>query len=123
MKQNYTTQQLNEIVQLTHPYLYRNNRGSAKTGNGYITYGIPNPPKGRKEEEHELKGGDWVGFTVINKKAIFTSIETKSKTDRIKQGQVNWHNFVLENGGISEIWKHDGKKITWKTTKEEVNLR
>ena len=36
--------------------------------------------------------------------AVFTSIEEKTINDRLKAGQIAWHNFVIEHGGISEIW-------------------
>ena len=49
---------------------------------------------------------EMVGSTV----AVFLNIEEKTVNDRLKPGQSKWHNFVLESGGLSEIWqeKKDG---------------
>ena len=92
-----------------HPFTYRNNRGTAFTKQGqFISFGIPEPRKGEL-----MRGGDRIGFDVVeitpdmigSKVAIFTSIEIKGYGDHIRAGQDKWHNFVLDNGGHSEIWK------------------
>lgn len=64
-------------------------------------------------------GGDRVGWKSIvitpdmvgKIVAVFLNIEEKTVNDRLKPGQRKWHNFVLESGGLSEIWqeKKDGK--------------
>lgn len=104
-----------DMILLEYPFLYRNNRGSYKRDNNYIRYGIPDPPAGRKEKDWEMKGGDRIGFIVKDGVAVFASFEIKTLGDRLKEGQINWHNFVIDNGGISEIWieQEDGsiKKI------------
>jgi len=112
-----TTKQLEDIAWRNHPLTWRNNRGAIKTKTGYITYGIPDPPHGRKPDK--LKGGDRIGWTdvivtpdMVGKTvAVFTSIEIKGSGDQLKPGQIKWHNLVLRNGGISEIWKANGEII------------
>lgn len=116
-----TTGELNDAVQIKHPYVFRNNRGSVKTDRGYITFGIPAPPRGRKEKDDDYKGGDFLGFEKINGKAMFLNVEVKGDNDIIKPGQVRFHNWVIEHGGLSEIWKGDGTIIRHITTVEEVN--
>ena len=88
-----------------HPYMFRNNRGAAKTEHGYITFGIPAPPKGRRERDDDLKGSDYVGFIVVKGVPIFAAIEVKTKKDRLKTGQVRWLKFVDAQGGIAQLWQ------------------
>ena len=102
----------------THPFMFRNNRGAAKTEHGYITFGIPAPPKGRRERDDDLKGSDYVGFIVVKGRPIFAAIEAKTKTDRLKAGQVRWLKFVADQGGIAEGWA-EGPDDTIVITKAE----
>lgn len=110
-----TAKEIEDKAWLKYPYTYRNNRGACKTERGYITYGLPEPPHGRKEQDDEMKGGDRVGFDVVEitpemvgkKIAVFANIEIKTQNDRLKTGQIRFHNFVLESGGISEIWQEN----------------
>ena len=51
--------------------------------------------------------------------AVFTSIEEKTVNDRLKPGQIAWHNFVIEHGGISEIW-HETKNGEVEVTKNAI---
>jgi len=88
-----------------YPYMFRNNRGAAKTEHGYITFGIPAPPKGRRERDDDLKGSDYVGFIVVKGVPIFAAIEVKTKRDRLKTGQVRWLKFVDAQGGIAQLWQ------------------
>jgi hypothetical protein len=108
---------LDEAVWLENPYTWRNNRGTARTIDGrFIRFGIPEPTT--RETSENLKGGDRIGFTEVKITAdmvgktiaVFTSIEEKTVNDRLKNGQIKWHNFVIQHGGISEIWheKKDG---------------
>jgi len=120
-----TTAELTDKAWVKYPYTYRNNRGCVRSGSRFIRYGLPEP-KGNKEDDSAMKGGDRIGFSEVvitadmvgQKIAVFTSIEIKGPGDRLKQGQINWHNFVIEHGGISEIWTSDGEikkeKIEWK---------
>lgn len=106
-----TTQQLTDQAWGKYPWTYRNNRGCVKTPNGFIRFGIPEP-NGKHEDENAMKGGDRLGFTsltvtpdMVGKTiAIFVNIEIKGEGDTLKPGQIAFHNFVLEHGGISEIW-------------------
>ena len=119
-----TTAELNDAAWRARPYTWRNNRGSGlfkktyttsdglhRTVQQYITFGIPDPPRGRKPDD--LKGGDRIGWTDIiitpemvgKTVAVFTSLEIKGPGDVLDKGQIKWHNLVLEHGGISEIWK------------------
>lgn len=121
-----TTAELNDAAWKEHPYTFRNNRGAGlfkktyatqdgahKTVQQYITFGIPEPPRGRKPDD--LKGGDRIGWTdvVITPEmvgrtiAVFTNIEIKGPGDVLDKGQIKWHNLVIEHGGISEIWHTD----------------
>ncbi len=96
--------QIGDRVLEAHPYMFRNNRGAAKTEHGYITFGIPAPPRGRRERDDDMKGSDYVGFIVVDGRPIFAAIEVKTKTDRLKLGQVRWLLFVASQGGIAELW-------------------
>ena len=96
--------QIGDRILEKHPFMFRNNRGAAKTEHGYITFGIPAPPRGRRERDDDMKGSDYVGFVVVNGRPIFAAIEVKTKTDRLKTGQVRWLKFVDEHGGVAELW-------------------
>jgi len=108
-----TTKEIDDAAWFKYPFTYRNNRGVAKTKKGFIRFGMPPPPAGKQKDT--LKGGDRIGFTpvvvtpdMIGKKiSIFTNIEIKGPGDKLVQGQIDWHNFVLNHGGISEIWYED----------------
>lgn len=122
-----STGELQDRALEKYPFIFRNNRGAYKqeyeTKSGairsrYITYGIPEPRRGKKESDSDMKGGDLVG---LSDTGIFINIEIKGPNDIIKEGQVRWHNFILQHGGISEIWLSTGKIICCKTTAEEVN--
>lgn len=117
---------LDEKVWLEYPFTWRNNRGTAMTSHGqFIRFGIPEPRT--PERSTDMKGGDRIGFTPITVTpdmigktlAIFTSIEEKTVNDRLKAGQIAWHNFVLQHGGISEIW-HEKKNGEIEVTKNEI---
>jgi hypothetical protein len=113
-----TTAELNDKAWRDYPYTYRNNRGCVRAGSRFIRYGIPEP-KGNKEDDDAMKGGDRIGFSEVvitadmvgKTVAVFTSIEVKGDGDRLKSGQIRWHNFVLKHGGISEIRKGNGEII------------
>lgn len=106
--------ELEDKAWLAHNFTWPNRRGAyqPKTG-GYITYGLPPPPSGRREKDDEMKGSDRIGFTEVvitpemvgKTVAIFTGVELKTVNDRLAPGQIRFHNFVLEHGGISEIWR------------------
>lgn len=119
--------ELDEKVWIKNPFTWRNNRGTAQTKHGqFIRFGIPEPRV--PERLTDMKGGDRIGFTEITvtadmvgqKIAVFTSIEEKTVNDRLKPGQINWHNFVLSHGGRSEIW-HATKDDKIEITKGEIN--
>ena len=103
---------VNDAAWLAYPYTWRNNRGTALTKDGrFIRFGIPEPTA--HETDESMKGSDRIGFTEIKITpdmvgktiAVFTGIEIKSATDRLKSGQIKFHDFILDHGGISEIWK------------------
>jgi hypothetical protein len=58
-----------------------------------------------------IGSGDLIGWTRIKitpdyigrEVAVFTSIETKSTTGKLREEQANWHNQVIQAGGISGI--------------------
>jgi len=115
-----TTKQLDEKAWKENPYTFRNNRGAVKgSRGGYFVFGIPEPPRGKKESDNALKGGDRIGWTeveitpdMVGKTiAVFTSIEIKGPGDKLKSGQIDWHNLVLEHGGISEIHYSTGEVV------------
>ena len=117
---------LDEAVWLSYPYTWRNNRGTATTPHGqFIRFGIPEPRTPERTED--MKGGDRIGFTPVEitadmvgkTVAVFTSIEEKTINDRLKEGQIKWHNFIIEHGGISEIW-HEKKDGSIEVTKNEI---
>ena len=113
-----TTQEISDAAWAAYPFTYRNNRGiftkMYKQRKHTIRCGIPEP-KG-DEKDDDLKGGDRIGWTLteitpdmVGKKiAVFTSIEIKGPGDKLKTGQIRWHNLVLQHGGISEVWTDDG---------------
>jgi hypothetical protein len=116
-----TTVEISDAAWREHNFTWRNNRGAGlfkrqvdgKIITSYITFGIPDPPRGKKPDN--LKGGDRVGWTdviitpeMVGKTiAVFTSLEIKGPGDVLDAGQKKWHNLVLEHGGISEIWYTD----------------
>jgi len=120
-----TTSEVNDASWRAHPWTYRNNRGCAKTKDGFIRYGIPEPNPHKQEDgkfresNDDKKGGDRIGWSevvitpeMVGKTiAVFTNIEVKGDGDVLIAGQIRWHNFVLEHGGISEIWHGDGSVI------------
>ena len=113
--------ELDDLAWSANPHTWRNNRGGVKTPTGYITYGLPPPPHGRKEDDDSMAGGDRIGFQIVEitpdmvgqKIAVFKSIELKTKGDRKKPGQVKWAKFVRANGGLAEFWieQADGQII------------
>jgi len=107
-----STKTTDEAAWLANPYTYRNNRGTAHTNRGrFIRFGIPEP-RG-KETADDLKGSDRIGFEEIevtadmvgSKVAVFKGVEIKGYGDSLKPGQISWHNFLLEHGARSEVWK------------------
>lgn len=118
-------QKLDDAAWLANPCTWKNNRGSAVIRGRFIAYGIPTPAHGRRENDDDMAGGDRLGFRQITitpemvgqKIAIFLSIEEKTVTDTIKPNQKKWHNFVISEGGISEIWKEkkDGSIVVTDT--------
>jgi hypothetical protein len=123
---------VNEIANLvleSYPFVFRNDNGMAyvggvkmiveRDGNVFMRKGwtvIMNP---RKIHYGLQPGsGDFVGWTPLivttsmvgQKIAVFTSIETKTVHDYMKQEQQDWLNAVREAGGIAEVWQdtHDG---------------
>lgn len=113
-----TTQQLNDKILEKYPFVWRNNRGAALAEYGkhkrLIRYGIPTPRT--KEKDTDYKGGDFIGINSENGK--FINIETKGDRDIIKPGQIKWHNFIIDNNGISEIWLGDGRIINYKISED-----
>ena len=105
-----TAREIFEKFWENNPFLFRNNRGFVKTKNGIIRFGIPEP-RG-KEKATDMKGGDYIGWREIEitpemvgqKIAVFTNVEVKTLKDKIKPGQISWHNFIKCHGGISEFW-------------------
>lgn len=125
----FTTAQLNEKAMILYPHTHKNNRGIFRKGKSFIRCGYPEP-KGN-EKDSDLKGSDRCGYKTIiikpedvgKKIAVFVGIELKGPGDKIKEGQVKFHNLILEAGAISEIHLCTGEIIKTKTTKEEVNKR
>lgn len=106
---------LNEIinkVMKANPFVFRNNRGGYYNRGHYVRYGIPEPPSGRKEKNTDMKGSDYIGFRLVEitqdmvgkKVPVFSSIEVKTRTDKIKEGQLKWLRFVRDKGGIAELY-------------------
>jgi hypothetical protein len=112
-----TTKQLEDLAWTVYPYTYRNNRGIFRVGKSFIRCGIPEPRGNEKPDDK--KGGDRIGWTPVEitsdmvgkTLAVFINIEIKGPGDTLKPGQIKWHNFVLEHGGLSEIWYDDGMII------------
>lgn len=106
-------QKLDDAAWEKNPCTWKNNRGSAIVRGAYISYGLPPPPHGRREDDSDMAGGDRIGYRTIEitpdmvgkRVAVFLSIEEKTANDTLKPNQKKWHNFVLTEGGISEIWK------------------
>ena len=111
-----TEKTLLDLIWEAYPCTFRNNRGRCmmtdKRGKRYqVRFGIPEP-SGRTESDDAPKGGDRIGWHSVEVTpdmvgkcvAIFTNIEAKTLDDKIKPGQLKFHNQVLDAGGISEIW-------------------
>lgn len=113
-----TAKKIEEMAWLEFPYTCINSRGHALVNGQYIRYGIPTPI-GKKEKPDDMKGGDRIGFKLIEVTPemvgktipIFTSVEIKTINDNLKTGQIRWHNWILKLGGISEIWKETKKGL------------
>lgn len=111
-----TTKKLSDLALSRHPFMFRNNRGCARIGASVVRFGIPEP-KGH-EKPSDLKGGDYIGIeeiiitpSMVGKSiAVFLNVEIKGEGDKLVEGQIRWHNFIIDHGGISEIWK-DGEVI------------
>lgn len=112
-----STASVTDAAWLANQLTWRNNRGTAETKNGrFIRFGIPEP-RGR-EIDDDMKGSDRIGFEQIvitadmigKTLAVFKGIEIKGAGDRLKPGQIAWHNFLIDHGARSEIWieKADG---------------
>ncbi len=121
-----TTKDMENRLTEKYPFIFRNNRGGIKTKKGYITYGIPQPPHGRKERDDEPKGSDYIGFIKIRGFPIFAAVEIKTLKDKLLPGQIKWLKFVHEHNGIAELWKEtkDGLIILrgaliWETNKKK----
>lgn len=106
-----------EKAWLANPFVYRNMRGTAKIGKAFVRFGIPEPLG--NESDEDMKGGDLIGFCEVvvtpdmvgHPIALFTNIEVKTAHDVLKKGQIRFHNFVLEHGGKSEIWREKNGQI------------
>lgn len=116
--------ELFDIIQLNNPdsILFRNDNGMGFVGNN-IRYASKDTIIKLKKGEYVLinpkkikyglyKGsGDLIGWTekiitkdMIGKKvAVFTSIEAKTKGDRISKDQIKWDKNVNNSGGISKV--------------------
>ena len=118
-----TIHQLDDRVKEKHCFTFRNDNGTAWAGGKeYVA---------KKDEQILIRkgarvvvgptkityglypgSGDRIGYTEIivtadmvgRKVAVFTSIKEKTENDNMKKNQKNWHNRILEAGGISEIW-------------------
>jgi hypothetical protein len=114
-------QKLDDAAWSANPTTWKNNRGSAIVRGQYIAYGLPPPPHGRREDDNDMGGSDRVGFRPVvitpdmvgKTVAVFLCIEEKTINDTLKPNQKKWHNFIISEGGISEIWKEkkDGSII------------
>ena len=107
-----STASVTDAAWIANPFTWRNNRGTAETKNGkFIRFGIPEP-RGR-ESDDDLKGSDRIGFEQIvitadmvgKTLAVFKGVEVKGAGDRLKSGQIAWHNWLLNHGASSEIWE------------------
>lgn len=106
-----STATTNDAAWNANPYTWRNNRGTAKLNGKLVRFGIPEP-RGR-EHDYDMKGSDRIGFEQVvitpdmvgQTVAVFKGVEIKGYGDRLKSGQIRWHNWLLESGAKSEIWK------------------
>lgn len=80
--------------------LSRNNCGSFKDGNRWIKFGVFNPG-----------GADLIGFKTMTitpdmiggKVAVFTAIEVKAPTGKLKPEQEHFLKVIRESGGIAVV--------------------
>lgn len=114
-----STSTVTDAAWQVYPYTWRNNRGCLMAKGQQVRYGIPEPRPHKqmdgkfREDDDAMKGGDRIGFTEVtitldmvgSKLAVFTNIEIKGTGDILKSGQLKFHDFILDHGGISEIWK------------------
>lgn len=102
-----------DLIQKNNHFVFRNNRGAGFINGSFVKFGIPEPKL--HEGDDMLKGGDYIGFEVVEitpemigkKIAVFKSIEAKTAKDKLKSGQIRWHNLILDYGGLSEIYFED----------------
>lgn len=100
-----------------------------------IRYGIPEPSPHKqadgtfREDDDAMKGGDRVGLQQVvitpdmvgKTVAVFKNIEIKGYGDVKKSGQIRFHNFVLESGGLSEFWEEQ-KDGEIRIVKEKIDV-
>ena len=115
-----TEKEIIEELWTKYPTTFRNDNGMAYVGGKYL--------KSKKIliGGHPIRyglcpgSGDLVGWKetiitpdMIDKKiAIFTSIEVKTKNDRLSAVQRTWNRNVLQSGGIAIVWKEvEGKLV------------
>lgn len=99
-----TPQEIADKALEKRPFLFLNDNGLGYRKNGTpFRYGL------------QPGSGDMIGWTEImitpkmvgQKIAVFTSIEIKTKNDRMSDKQKNWFNAVKRSGGIAEIHKEN----------------
>jgi len=102
------------LGKLPHVKIFRNNTGMGWIGNAKRINGSGNVLIENARPIHAglCEGSsDLIGWTAVEitpemvgkKVAVFTAIEVKSETGRVNPKQLNFVNFVAENGGIAGI--------------------
>lgn len=133
-----TERRIFELCWIENPYLYKNNRGmywkewiikNGKINKIPVRYGFPPPPPGRKENDLDKCGGDYIGpfeITITEemigrKIAVFKNIEIKTIKDKLKKSQIRFHNWLLSIGGLSEIHMEQ-KDMSIKIIKKMIDI-
>jgi hypothetical protein len=125
-----TVHQLDDLVKEAHCFTFRNDNGTAWVGGKEYVAKRDDQIQVRKGARVVIGpqkvtyglypgSGDRIGYTEVlvtldmvgRPVAVFTSIEEKTEGDNLKKNQKNWHNRVLEAGGISEIWSVEKGEI------------
>lgn len=101
MTETNIQQSIRLALSKTATKIFRNNQGGYKDQTGrWVTYGVANPG-----------GSDLIGWTTVTitpdmvgrKIAVFTAIEVKSETGKIKPEQTNFVDRVRLDGGIAGV--------------------
>lgn len=79
--------------------LLRNNSGMLQDRTGrWVAYGL-----GNSGSKKDTSAGDLIGWTDVEGRAVFTSVECKRRGEKPTEKQVAWCSAIQKQGGIGVI--------------------